>query len=136
MSDALLTRIAAAETLPDLDAVRVALLGKSGEITAKLKSLGSMDPETRAAEAPKVHAEREAVTAALAARKDALETAELDRKRAAAALGGFDADRAPIGNALGLRGFVTGARHGFALHSEPATELPQLRVQVLPFPDP
>jgi len=82
MSDALLTRIAAAETLPDLDAVRVALLGKSGEITAKLKSLGSMDPETRAAEAPKVHAEREAVTAALAARKDALETAELDRKLA------------------------------------------------------
>jgi len=82
MSDALLTRIAAAETLPDLDAVRVALLGKQGEITAKLKSLGSMDPETRAAEAPKIHAEREAVTAALAARKDALETAELDRKLA------------------------------------------------------
>jgi len=82
MSDALLTRIAAAQTLPDLDAVRVALLGKSGEITAKLKSLGSMDPETRAAEAPKIHAEREAVTAALAARKDALETAELDRKLA------------------------------------------------------
>ena len=82
MSDALLTRIAAAQTLPDLDAVRVALLGKSGEITAKLKSLGSMDPETRGAEAPKIHAEREAVTAALAARKDALETAELDRKLA------------------------------------------------------
>jgi phenylalanyl-tRNA synthetase alpha chain len=82
MSDALLTRITAAETLSDLDAVRVALLGKSGEITAKLKSLGAMDPATRAAEAPKIHAEREAVTAALAVRKDALEKAELDRKLA------------------------------------------------------
>ena len=37
-----------------------ALLGKSGEITAQLKSLGSMDPDTRAAEAPKIHALREA----------------------------------------------------------------------------
>jgi phenylalanyl-tRNA synthetase alpha chain len=80
MSDALLDRIAAAEDLQELDSVRVSLLGKSGEITAKLKSLGSMDPETRAAEAPKIHALREQVTGALADRKAALETAELERK--------------------------------------------------------
>ena len=82
MSDALLDRIAAAETLQDLDSVRVTLLGKQGEITARLKSLGSMDPETRAAEAPKIHAEREAVTNAIADRKAALEVAELERKLA------------------------------------------------------
>ena len=82
MSDALLDRIAAAKDLPELDSVRVALLGKSGEITAKLKSLGGMDPETRAAEAPKIHALRESVTEALTNRKDALEKAELDRKLA------------------------------------------------------
>ena len=82
MSDALLDRIAAAETLQDLESVRVALLGKSGEITAKLKSLGSMDPETRAAEAPKIHALREQVTGAIADRKAALENAELERKLA------------------------------------------------------
>jgi len=78
----LLERVAAAETLQDLESVRVALLGKSGEITAKLKSLGSMDPETRAAEAPKIHALREQVTGAIADRKAALENAELERKLA------------------------------------------------------
>ncbi len=82
MSDALLDRIAAAENLHDLDAVRVSLLGKSGEITAKLKSLGSMDAETRAAEAPRIHSLREQVTTAIADRKAALENAELERKLA------------------------------------------------------
>ena len=76
MSDALLDRIAAAENLTELDSVRVALLGKSGEITARLKSLGSMDPATRNAEAPAIHKLREAVTGAIADRKAALETAE------------------------------------------------------------
>jgi len=82
MSDALLNRIAAAEDLQDLDSVRVSLLGKSGEITAKLKLLGAMDPDVRAAEAPKIHALREQVTNAIADRKAALETAELERKLA------------------------------------------------------
>jgi phenylalanyl-tRNA synthetase alpha chain len=80
--DALLDRIAAADDLQALDSVRVALLGKQGEITAKLKSLGAMDPETRTAEAPKIHALRESVTEAIAKRKAALEAAELDRKLA------------------------------------------------------
>jgi len=82
MPDALLDRIAAAEDLQALDNVRVELLGKSGEITAKLKSLGSMDADTRASEAPKIHALRERVTDAIAERKAALEAGELERKLA------------------------------------------------------
>ncbi|HET7606231.1 MAG TPA: phenylalanine--tRNA ligase subunit alpha [Sphingomicrobium sp.] len=82
MSDALLDRIAATNDLAELDSVRVALLGKQGEITAKLKSLGAMDAETRAAEAPRIHSLREAVTTAIADRKSALEGAELERKLA------------------------------------------------------
>ena len=82
MSDALLDQIAAAASLAELEALRVAALGKSGEITALLKSLGSMDAETRTAEAPKIHARREAVAAALADRRDALESADLDRRLA------------------------------------------------------
>ena len=82
MPDALLDRIAAAEDLQALDNVRVALLGKAGEITAKLKSLGSMDADTRASEAPKIHALREQVSDAIAGRKAALETAELERRLA------------------------------------------------------
>jgi phenylalanyl-tRNA synthetase alpha chain len=78
----MLDRIAAAADLQELDSVRVALLGKQGEITAKLKSLGAMDADTRTAQAPKIHALREAVTNAVADRKSALETAELERKLA------------------------------------------------------
>ncbi|HZU51405.1 MAG TPA: phenylalanine--tRNA ligase subunit alpha [Sphingomicrobium sp.] len=82
MTDAetMLDRIAAAASLTDLEAVRVAALGKTGSITALLKSLGAMDPETRAVEAPKIHALREAVASAIAGRKAVLETAELERK--------------------------------------------------------
>src|SRR6476620_8999583 len=78
----LLDRIAAADNLRDLDALRVEALGKSGSVPALLKSLGSMDPATRSAEAPKIHALREQVTDAIASRKDSLEAADLDRKLA------------------------------------------------------
>jgi phenylalanyl-tRNA synthetase alpha chain len=80
--DEMIAGIAAAQSLQELESLRVALLGKSGEITARLKSLGAMDPATRAAEAPAIHALREAVWGALAERKAALEEAELTRKLA------------------------------------------------------
>src|SRR3982751_2751332 len=77
-----LDEIRNAPDLAAVEALRVRLLGKSGEITAKLKALGSMDPEARAAEAPRVHALREQVSDAIASRKAALEGAELERKLA------------------------------------------------------
>ena len=80
--DDLLNRIAAAPDLGALEALRVAALGKSGSVTALLKSLGAMDPAGRAAEGPKIHAQREAVTSAIAERRAALEAAELDRRLA------------------------------------------------------
>jgi len=82
MADDLIKQISAAPDLGALERLRVAALGKSGSITALLKSLGAMDPEARAKEAPKVHALREAATNALAARKEALEAAELERRLA------------------------------------------------------
>jgi phenylalanyl-tRNA synthetase alpha chain len=78
----IIDQIRGASDLAALEALRVAALGKSGSITALLKSLGAMDPDTRAAEGPKIHALREAVTTAIAERKAALENAELDRRLA------------------------------------------------------
>ena len=78
----ILDQIRGAPDLGTLDQLRVSVLGKSGSITQRLKSLGRMDPDTRAAEAPKIHALREQVTSAIADRKSALEAAELDRKLA------------------------------------------------------
>ena len=82
MADDLLKQIQTAPDLQALDALRVAALGKQGSITAMLKSLGAMDPDTRAKEAPRIHAQREAVSEAIAARKAALETAELEQRLA------------------------------------------------------
>ena len=78
----MIERIAAAESLGELESMRVSALGKSGSITALLKSLGSMDADTRATEAPKIHALREAVTDAIGRRKTALEQAGLELKLA------------------------------------------------------
>lgn len=78
----MIEQIKGADDLAALEQLRVAALGKQGAITALLKSLGAMDSDQRATEGPKIHALREAVTSALAGRKAALETAELDRKLA------------------------------------------------------
>ncbi len=78
----LLGRIGAAADLQSLDAERVAALGKQGAITGLLKTLGGMTPDQRQNEGPRIHGVREAVTDAIAARKAALEAAELDRKLA------------------------------------------------------
>jgi phenylalanyl-tRNA synthetase alpha chain len=73
MRDEALARIGAAVALDGLEVLRVEFLGKQGSISALLKSLGSMSPEERQTTGPKIHALREAVTEALAARKAALE---------------------------------------------------------------
>ena len=82
----IIDQIRDAADLAALESLRVKLLGKSGEITAKLKSLGSMDPESRAAEAPRIHALREEIADAIGSRKEALETVELERKLATESL--------------------------------------------------
>ncbi len=80
-SDAL-SRIAQAGDLDALEALRVALLGKQGTITAQLKSLGAMSPEQRQVQGPAIHGLRESVNEALAARKAELERAALARRLA------------------------------------------------------
>jgi phenylalanyl-tRNA synthetase alpha chain len=72
--------IAAAGDLGTLDAVRVEALGKQGAITRLLKGLGSLAPEQRLAVAPRYQALREAVTAALDAKKAALADAALEAR--------------------------------------------------------
>jgi phenylalanyl-tRNA synthetase alpha chain len=91
--------IAAASDLDTLEALRVAALGKAGSITALLKSLGAMTPDERQVQGPQIHALREAVTAALADRKAALDAAALDIKLAAEAIDmSLPADTAPRGS--------------------------------------
>lgn len=78
----LIADIEAADTLDALDALRVGALGKSGVVTALLKTLGAMSPGERLEKGPPIQDLREGVTAAIAARKAALEQAALDAKLA------------------------------------------------------
>ena len=78
-----LAAIAGADTIEAVETLRVAALGKQGWVSALLKSLGGMTPEQRTSEGPRIHAAREAVSAALAARKDGLESAALEARLAA-----------------------------------------------------
>ena len=78
----LTARVAAASTWDALEAVRVAALGKVGSVTALLKTLGTMSPDARLTEGPRLNALRESVSAAISARKTELEAAALDARLA------------------------------------------------------
>jgi phenylalanyl-tRNA synthetase alpha chain len=80
--DAALAAIGEAATLDALEEQRVAALGKKGWVSAALKSLGQMEPEERASAAPAIQAVRGEVADAIAAKKDALESAALEAQLA------------------------------------------------------
>jgi phenylalanyl-tRNA synthetase alpha chain len=75
-----LTRIADATSLVSIEQMRVELLGKSGAITAELKSLGGMEPEARKARGAEVNRIRDQIAAALSERKATLEAIALDER--------------------------------------------------------
>jgi phenylalanyl-tRNA synthetase alpha chain len=63
-----------------LEVVRLAALGKKGEITLRMRELGRMAPEDRRRVAPALNALKDELDAALRARKAALEDAALDAR--------------------------------------------------------
>jgi phenylalanyl-tRNA synthetase alpha chain len=70
--------VADAITIAELDQVRVDFLGKKGQITALLKSLGKLDPSERPAAGAKINEAKEAVLENLNAKKDSLESSALE----------------------------------------------------------
>ncbi|RAK56869.1 phenylalanine--tRNA ligase subunit alpha [Phenylobacterium deserti] len=76
-------RVVAAATPADLEAVRVAALGKSGSISDLLKTLGQMSPDERRERGPQINGLRDRISSAIAEKKAALEAAELEAKLAA-----------------------------------------------------
>ncbi|HLF31897.1 MAG TPA: phenylalanine--tRNA ligase subunit alpha [Xanthomonadales bacterium] len=74
--------LAACKDLQQLDGLRVQFLGKKGEITTQLKSLGSLDPEQRKAFGAAVNQLRDTLTEAIAERKGVLESTELQGRLA------------------------------------------------------
>ncbi len=77
-----LADIAAAASPDAVEGLRVALLGKSGSVTAQLKSLGALPADQRKAAGEAINRARDAIGEALAARKATLDAAALDARLA------------------------------------------------------
>jgi len=75
-----LEQIQASGDLQQLDDLRVQYLGKKGEVTSLLKSLGSMEPGQRKSFGQAINTARDALNQAIAERRQALEAAALEQK--------------------------------------------------------
>ena len=82
LSTQALSDIASAQSPDVLESLRVALLGKSGSITAQLKQLGTLPGDQRKAAGEAINIARDAIATALSARKVVLDDAVLDARLA------------------------------------------------------
>jgi phenylalanyl-tRNA synthetase alpha chain len=76
----ILSAVAAAGDEAALETVRIAALGKSGSVTALLKTLGAMAPEERKSQGPLINGLKDRVDAALAARRETFKSAALEAR--------------------------------------------------------
>lgn len=82
LTDEAFKLVADAKDLAALDNVRVEYLGKKGQITALLKSLGKLSNEERPAAGAKINEAKQAVQTKITERKQAMEQAAIDAKLA------------------------------------------------------
>jgi len=78
MKEQLLEEISTAESIENLESIRVAILGKSGKLTTLLKSLGKMPPEERRERGQALNSLRVQITDAVTERRGLLEDRALD----------------------------------------------------------
>ncbi|HVI57502.1 MAG TPA: phenylalanine--tRNA ligase subunit alpha [Luteimonas sp.] len=135
-----LADIAAATTPAALEALRVALLGKHGSVTAQLKSLGALPAAERKGAGEAINRARDAIGVALAARKAGLEDAALDARLASetidVTLPGRDASRGglhPVSRTMERIADIFG-RLGYELADGPEIEDDWHNFEALNFP--
>lgn len=80
LRDKYISAIAEAEDEAALESVRLAAVGKKGEVSLKMRELGKMTPEERQTVGPALNALKEEVNSAIAARKTALADAALEER--------------------------------------------------------
>jgi phenylalanyl-tRNA synthetase alpha chain len=123
-----LSRILAANSLAELEHLKVELLGKKGAITAQLKALSALGPAERRAEGARINALKDEVSRAIELRRKALEQAGLERQLAADRI---DVTQPGRGQAPGALHPVTRARRravalfrsaGFSVEDGPEVE--------------
>ena len=81
----LLARITAAQTLDDIEQIRLDALGKKGAITEAMKSLGAMSPDERRTFGAGLNLVKEDISSALEQKKEIFEDSALNAKLASEA---------------------------------------------------
>ena len=135
-----LAEISASDDLRELDELRVRYLGKKGEVTAQLKTLGSMDPEQRKAFGQALNAVRDELNEAITARRERLEAlaleAQLLAERVDVTLPGRGEHRGglhPVTMAMD-RAISIFAKLGFDVATGPEVETDYYNFEALNFP--
>src|SRR3546814_19056307 len=82
LQNSLLDRVAAAGDLEALESLRVQALGKKGEVTQRLKNLGSLSPDERREAGQNLNRVKDAIAEAIEARRADLEESALEAKLA------------------------------------------------------
>ena len=136
-----ISEVAACENLQRLDELRVEYLGKKGEITAQLKTLVTLDPAQRKTFGPAVNRARDVLTAAIAERRQVLESAELEasllRQKVDVTLPGRGETRGglhPVTQAM-QRAIDIFSRLGFDVATGPEVEQDYYNFTALNFPE-
>ena len=80
LKDTLLAAIGAADTPDALEAIRIEALGKKGELTQAMKSLGTLEGDARRDMGQALNAVKDAVTHALESRRSELALIELNKR--------------------------------------------------------
>src|SRR6478672_10586354 len=84
--DSALADFAGARTPAELEDAKARYLGKAGVVTEQLKALGALTPEQKKLRGAEINAAKQAIDAALVARRAALAEAQLESQLAAQAL--------------------------------------------------
>lgn len=80
LQDKWLSAVAGAGALEQLEALRVEALGKKGEVTGLMKTLGGLSPEERKEAGQRLNQLKDALSAAIDAKKASLEGQALDQR--------------------------------------------------------
>ena len=139
----LLIAIHAAADEGSLESVRVAALGKNGSVAALLRTLGTMTPDQRKEQGPLFNGLKDRLTAAIAARRDALKDLALDLKLGAETVDVTLAVREPpveVGSIHPISQVIDEltaifADMGFAVAEGPDIETDDLNFTKLNFPE-
>ncbi len=78
--DEALEAVSSASSLAQLDSLDTHYLGRKGKLTGMMRLMSALDPADRPAAGQKLNATKQAITAAIASRRHALERIELDRR--------------------------------------------------------